>query len=241
MRRFLLEQLDISIGSIKPIIISGRTGTGKTVLLQKLSSKIDLEGIFHHRGSVFGIHATPQPAQIDIENDLSIQLMKFRHQGITSLAFEDESANIGSRRIPEKLFALLKASPLVVLQASVDERTDITFSEYITSALGEYQQLHGKDEGFGAWSQYLLTSIDKIRKRLGGERHKKLRSIMQQAITEHRQSGETGTHREWISVLLTEYYDPMYDYQLEKKMDRLEFQGTQAEIINHLQKNYSIQ
>ena len=240
MRRFLLDELDKAAETIRPVIISGRTGTGKTVLLQELSNKIDLEGIFHHRGSVFGIHATPQPAQIDIENDLSIRLLKFRHRHVLNLAFEDESANIGSRRIPEKLFALLKSSPLLVLEASEEERVDITFDEYITSALGEYQELHGETRGFDEWSQYLLTSADKIKKRLGGERHQKLRSMMQQAVQEHRHAGQTDAHRDWIRILLTEYYDPMYDYQLEKKADRLQFQGARNEIIDYLETNFGI-
>ena len=63
---------------------------------------------------------------------------------------------------------------------------------------------------------------------------------MQQAITAHRDSGNTTLHRDWIALLLTEYYDPMYDYQLEKKRDRVVFQGRQAEIIDYLRDNYGI-
>ncbi|MFK7974905.1 MAG: hypothetical protein AB8C02_02155, partial [Halioglobus sp.] len=32
-------------------------------------------------------------------------------------------------------------------------------------------------------------------------------------------------HREWISFLLNEYYDPMYEYQLEQRGGRYLFQG----------------
>ena len=127
-----------------------------------------------------------------------------------------------------------------MLEASTEERVDITFNEYITIALDEYRQLHGEATGFELWSSYLLSSIDKIRKRLGGERHQHLRAIMQEAITAHRDSGNTILHRDWIALLLTEYYDPMYDYQLEKKRDRVVFQGNQAEIIEYLRDNYGI-
>jgi tRNA 2-selenouridine synthase len=234
MRRFLLDELDLAANTIKPTIISGRTGTGKTVLLQQLRNKIDLEQIYHHRGSVFGIHATPQPSQIDAENQLAIQLLKFRHRNIRHIAFEDESANIGSRRVPENLFALFKAAPLVVLEAAINERVAITFDEYITSALQEYQQLHGEETGFALWAEYLLASIDKIKKRLGGERHHALRTDMQNAISEHRNKHNTEPHKQWIETLLTEYYDPMYDYQLSKKTDRVQFRGTRPEIIEYL-------
>lgn len=234
MRRFLLDELEASVNSIRPVVISGRTGTGKTVMLQSLEHKIDLEQIYHHRGSVFGIHATPQPSQIDVENQLAIQLLKFRHHNILQLAFEDESANIGSRRIPENLYSLLKSSPLVVLEASIDERVEITFDEYITNALREYSQLHGEMQGFTRWADYLLASVDKIRKRLGGERHQELRLTMENAINAHREKQDTELHRKWIQTLLTEYYDPMYDYQLSRKMDRVQFRGTQSELRQYL-------
>jgi len=240
LRRYLLDALDATPETIEPVILSGRTGTGKTVLLQQLQHKVDLEGIYNHRGSVFGIHATPQPSQIDVENRLAITLLKFIHQNINRLVFEDESANIGSRRIPENLYAHLKASPLVVLEASNEERVDITYDEYITSALNEYQDMYGKEEGFDRWADYLLTSIDKIQRRLGGERHVKLHTIMQDAINAHRTSNDTEPHREWIHSLLIDYYDPMYDYQLNKKIDRMQFKGDKESILQYLKDTYSI-
>jgi len=236
----LLDELDAATQIIQPVILSGRTGTGKTVLLQQISHMVDLEHIYNHRGSVFGIHATPQPSQINAENKLSITLLKFRHQGITQLAFEDESANIGSRRIPENLYTKLKASPLVVLEASNEHRVDITYDEYITNALGEYQEIYGDEEGFDRWANYLLTSIDKIQRRLGGERHKKLQALMQEAINTHRTQNEPRLHREWILSLLVDYYDPMYDYQLSKKIDRMQFKGDKESILEYLRDNYSI-
>ena len=35
----------------------------------------------------------------------------------------------------------------------------------------------------------------------------------------------TGDHSGWIERLLSWYYDPMYDYQLEKKAERVIFRG----------------
>jgi tRNA 2-selenouridine synthase len=34
-------------------------------------------------------------------------------------------------------------------------------------------------------------------------------------------------------VLLTEYYDPMYDYQLEKKRHRICFKGSAAAVLSY--------
>jgi tRNA 2-selenouridine synthase len=240
MRRFLLDELEAATNEIEAVVLSGRTGSGKTVLLQRLQHMVDLEAIYNHRGSVFGIHATPQPSQIDAENRLSITLMKFRSRDVLRLVFEDESANIGSRRIPENLYAKLKQSPLVVLEADNEHRVDVTFDEYITCALQEYQNMHGDEKGFDLWAEYLITSIDKIQRRLGGERHQKLKAIMQDAISAHREQNDTLPHREWIHSLLVDYYDPMYDYQLSKKQERVVFKGEQQAILEYLQDHYDI-
>lgn len=239
MRRFLIDELEASIQSIEPIILSGRTGIGKTLLLKKLTQQIDLEGIFHHRGSVFGKHVTPQPTQIDIENSLSIELLKHLHQGHTKIVLEDEGSNIGSRRLPESLVKKMKQSPIVLLEASIDERIDITFQEYIIESLAEHQSYYGEEQGFQCWSEQLLDSIDKIQRRLGGLRHKELKALLTNAI-QQQISGDAESHKEWIKVLLVDYYDPMYDYQLSKKQERVIFKGTQSEVLNFLTKEYKI-
>ncbi len=238
LRRFLIDQLEETVNRIHPVILGGRTGTGKTILLQKIKYMIDLEGIYNHRGSVFGAHATPQPSQIDAENRLSIDLLKLRHQGVKSIVFEDESANIGSRRIPQNLYVLMKQSPIVLLDATDEERVDITFDEYITNALSEYRQLYGNEKGSDRWANYLVISIDRIRSRLGDVRHKELRQLMATAIKQHREHDDLSAHRQWIYRLLVDYYDPMYDYQLSKKRDRIAFKGNSEQVLSYLRASY---
>ncbi len=234
LRRFLINQLEEAVNQIRPVILGGRTGTGKTILLQKIKHMIDLEAIYNHRGSVFGIHTTPQPNQIDAENRLSIDLLKLRHQGVKNIVFEDESAHIGSRRIPPNLYSLMQQSPVVLLDATQQERVNITFNEYVTNALNEYRQLYGKTKGFDHWADYLMASINGIRRRLGGTRHKDLQQLMAAAIRQHREHHDLSAHRQWIHKLLTEYYDPMYDYQLSKKQDRILFKGNSDQVLTYL-------
>ena len=38
-------------------------------------------------------------------------------------------------------------------------------------------------------------------------------------------------HRAWIKVLLSDYYDPMYDFQLEKKAARVAFRGDKQAML----------
>ncbi len=239
MRRFLIDELETSIQRIEPIILSGRTGIGKTIFLKKIKQQIDLEGLFHHRGSVFGKHVTSQPSQIDIENTLSIELLKHLNQGHTKIVLEDEGSNIGSRRLPENLIKKMKQSPIILLEASIEERIDITFQEYIIEALAEHQSYYGEELGFTRWTEQLVESIDKIQRRLGGLRHKELKALLNNAI-QQQVSGDIESHKEWIKVLLVEYYDPMYDYQLSKKQERVVFKGNKNDVFDYLKKKYSL-
>ncbi|VAW61503.1 Selenophosphate-dependent tRNA 2-selenouridine synthase [hydrothermal vent metagenome] len=240
MRRFLIDEMDISSAQIQPIILGGRTGIGKTLLLNKLQQKVDLEGILYHRGSVFGKHVSPQPSQINIENTLSIELLKMRNLQFSQLVFEDEAPNIGSRRIPESLYNKMQLSPLIQLEASVDERVDITFHEYIVQSLAEHQQFYGIDAGFAKWSEQLHLAMDKIQRRLGGVRYKALKRLLNNALEPHQLQGETQLHKRWIESLLVDYYDPMYDYQFNRKKDRLVFKGSHNDILLFLQAHYQI-
>ena len=241
MRRYLIDKLEGSARSLNPLLLSGRTGAGKTNLLQTIDAKIDLEAIYHHRGSAFGHHATPQPSQIDIENDLTIKILKFQSMGMNTLVFEDESTAIGSRRLPDCLIHSLKQSSIVLLEASVAERVETIYAEYITEALHEYQNELGEQQGFNTWADNLQSSLTKISRRLGGQHYKSIKSIMDYALNTHRKSGNAVDHKAWIHDLLVGYYDPMYDYQLSRKSDRVVFRGDRKAVIEFLKSStYSL-
>jgi len=234
MRRFLIDELEVSAREVHPIVLGGRTGTGKTVLLRKLSPMIDLELLAWHRGSAFGNHATPQPRQIGFENALSIELLKLRAHGNPNFVVEDEHRNVGSCFIPDAIRDHFRTAPLVILEASLEERVTITHAEYIDEALAEHVALYGEEMGFDKWAEYLLGSMDKIRKRLGGVRHQKLRHVLEDAIERQRESGDTEQHRVWIGELLGGYYDPMYDYQIAQNKKQITFAGERQAVVDYL-------
>ncbi len=240
MRRFLIDELEASTRQISPVMLGGRTGIGKTLLLHELKQQVDLEGIYHHRGSVFGKHVTPQPSQIDIENTLSIKLLKLLDKKHSRIVFEDEGTNIGSRLIPDVLYQKMKQSPLILLEANTDERVDITFQEYIIESLSEHQKHLGEEQGFKSWCEQLQLSIDKIQRRLGGVRYKELKALLTDAIQQQITSGDNEHHKQWIKTLLVDYYDPMYDFQTQKKQDRVVFKGQKNEVLSYLKEQYQI-
>ena len=125
-------------------------------------------------------------------------------------------------------------SPLILLEAGIEERVDIVFDEYITGALAEYQDVFGETKGFDSWADNLKNALEKIQRRLGGLRYQSLKSIMEDAITRHCNEGVPEHHKAWIRGLLVEYYDPMYDYQLSKKSARVVFRGESDSVLDYL-------
>ena len=82
LRRFVLEQLEQLPQCYQALVISGRTGSGKTRFLQHYQQKTDLECLANHRGSAFGPQVTPQPTQIAFENALAVDLAAEAGQGL---------------------------------------------------------------------------------------------------------------------------------------------------------------
>ena len=234
LRRFLITALDEAANELSFIVLTGRTGIGKTRVVNQLHHKVDLEAIYQHRGSAFGKRIAPQPSQIDIENTLAVALLKLRDQPVTKILLEDEAPKIGPRRLPHSLIQATLRSPLLILEAEMDERVDIVFQEYIIEALAEYQTLRGESQGFDLWAENLQQALAAIQKRLGGQNYQKILPLMDDAILKHRNAAELQYHKAWIRALLVNYYDPMYDYQLAQKMDRVIFRGTHPEILSYL-------
>jgi len=239
LRNFLLEQIDVSVSELQPLIIGGRTGAGKTLLIKQIDNSIDLEGLAWHRGSAFGRHVTPQPTQIDFENRLSIAMLKHRADKTPTVVLEDESKAVGSRHLPLALYERMSQSPLVILEASLEERLNNSIDEYVTAALEEYQEHYGEEKGFDEWEKYARDSLKRIARRLGGERYNKMKSSLDTAIREMHGSRGHQAHADWITQLLCDYYDPMYDYQLKKKQDRIVFSGDMKAILELLHERES--
>lgn len=232
LRRFLIDSLESMVASSGFIILSGRTGTGKTRVLQQLPNPVDLEGLANHRGSSFGRKVTPQPSQIDFENRLAVAMLKATHHIGGPIYLEDESRLVGRCVLPESLRERMSEAPLMVLEQPMSERIAIIREDYVKNMLADYTARDGSEAGWLNFHDYLLSALDRIRKRLGGERHKYLRELMTEALDQQRDKGDPVGHNRWIQVLLEDYYDPMYDYQLSQKKGRIMVQGPPATIID---------
>ncbi|AZT85403.1 tRNA 2-selenouridine(34) synthase MnmH [Marinobacter sp. NP-4(2019)] len=232
LRRFLIDSLESLINSSEFRILSGRTGTGKTRVLQQLPNPVDLEGLANHRGSSFGRQVTPQPSQIDFENRLAVAMLKATHRIGGPIYLEDESRLVGRCALPENLRQRMSDAPLMVLEQPMSERIAIIREDYVENMLADYTARDGGEAGWQNFHDYLLSALDRIRKRLGGERHQHLRKLMTEALDQQQDNGDLGGHDLWIQALLEDYYDPMYDYQLSQKKGRIVVQGSPTTIID---------
>ncbi|VVP65447.1 tRNA 2-selenouridine synthase [Pseudomonas fluorescens] len=233
MRHFLMNTVDQAVAQCDFVLLGGMTGTGKTEVLTQLPDGLDLEGHANHRGSSFGKRATGQPTNIDFENRLAVDLLKKRAHGIEHFVLEDENRAIGRCALPLPLYQGMQQYPMVWLEDSLQGRVERILRDYVVDLCAEFIHVHG-DEGFVLFSERMLDSLNNVRKRLGGERHRRLMLVMEDALAEQGRSGTVEVHRGWIEALLVEYYDPMYAFQREKKGARIEFAGERGAVIEYL-------
>ena len=238
MRTYLLQQLDNHVRQVPFVILSGLTGSGKTRVLKKTRYHIDLEGLANHRGSAFGSDVNDaQPTQINWENQLSISCLKFQHHFPESgLLLEDEGMRIGRVLMPEEWYTKMSQSPIIVLERELEQRIAIITEDYLSSSWPLYQQQFqaAANEKF---SSFLLGGLLRIKKRLGGMRYQKINHSFTLALEHLYTTGKCDLFAEGIQILLHEYYDPMYEYQLQKKQQHIIFRGTEPEILSWADEN----
>jgi tRNA 2-selenouridine synthase len=230
LRQFLTETIEEVSEKRHFVVVAGPTGSGKTALLRSLSASADLEGLAGHRGSAFGSQLSGQPEQISFENALAIRFLQLTALDARVWYLEDESKAIGSLSVPHRLYETMRRSPLALIRAPLETRTNTILNDYIRENLREFQELDPA-LGFTRFSQYLLGSLSRIERRLGGDRYKEIAGDMQEALRTQANCGDTDAHAVWIVKLLQHYYDPMYAYQLNKRQAIVSFEGSDEEFL----------
>lgn len=165
-RRLVVEQLYQAAFPCKVIILDGNTGSAKTDLLTRLPRHglqvIDLEGLAHHRGSIFGARPEGQPSQKTFESRLSAAILALDPD--RPVVLEAESSRIGNRSLPQSLWQAMRAAPRIAVAAPLAERArylartygDVTADQtYLLDLIQRLSPLHSKEviAGWAALAQ----------------------------------------------------------------------------------------
>ncbi|MEN9629425.1 MAG: hypothetical protein RJA10_2652 [Pseudomonadota bacterium] len=188
------------------LVLCGRTGSGKTRLLQALreagAQVLDLEGLAHHRGSILGgVAGLPQPTQKRFDTRVWQALAGF--SPAQPVYVESESARIGNLRVPESLLQAMHAQGNVVRIHSSDEaRTAMLLEDY---------HLSMQDP------EPLCRLFEHLTELQGRERVSRWQSL-----------ARGGQWAELIGELMALHYDPLYERSMKRSYPGL----TQAPRID---------
>jgi tRNA 2-selenouridine synthase len=175
----------------KLIVLGGMTGSGKTEILHEMKKQgaqvLDLEGIAHHKGSVFGaLGQNNQPTNENFENLLAKVWLDLDSD--QPIWVEDESKSIGSVWINDALFQRMRQTVVIKMHIPKSERIKRLVNEYACFDPNVLAQL-----------------ISKIEKRLGGQNVKLAYECL-----------KIRDYATVADITLT-YYDKAYRHGLEKR------------------------
>ena len=119
------------------------------------------------------------------------------------------------------------------MQVDIEARIKLIAEDYILHSWPAYQQAYG-DAAEKEFSCFVLDNLARIQKRLGGERYRKVRQCFTNALRVFFGDGKVTSFYDGIRTLLEEYYDPMYDYQISNKQERVSFRGGFDRVLKYL-------
>lgn len=197
-RRWVVEALPGLVDTKQLRIIAGRTGSGKSRILDALRESgaqvLDLERLANHRGSVLGLLPhTRQPSQKQFESRLMQALSAFESN--RSIYVESESRKIGQVQVPDCLIARMRSSSCHVISMSPGCRAAFLLQDY---------------SHFVRDPASLMTRLEHLRERYGHDQF----NVWQQLVN-------TGQWPAFVENLLTTHYDPAYDQSMARNYQQL--------------------
>jgi tRNA 2-selenouridine synthase len=198
-RRAVIADIETRPALLNLRVICGRTGTGKSRLLQALSAQgaqvLDLEGLACHRGSVLGLMpGLLQPSQKAFET-VVWRVMRCFDESRT-VFIEGESRTIGRLRLPESLLERLRTAPVVHLEMPLEARVELLLADYA----------------------HFVSDVDTFCDRMAA-----LRELRGAATVERWQAlARTGNLAAVVRELLVEHYDPIYQRSMHRNFSQFE-------------------
>lgn len=175
-------------------VLCGRTGSGKTRLLQAIAAAggqvLDLEGLAHHRGSILGaMPGLPQPTQKHFDTRVWQALRGF--DPARPVFVESESARIGTLRVPESLIAQMHEQGHCL-------RIEMDDAARIELLMQDYAGLTTDAERFAQQ----LEPLVELRGRA--------------PVAAWQALARAGRWKDVIGGLMAEHYDPLYERSMHR-------------------------
>jgi len=206
-RRHVVAELTVLPARFDFRVVCGKTGSGKSRLLQQLASAgaqvLDLEQLAHHRGSVLGgLPSLPQPSQKTFESRIWSVLSDLAPE--RPVFVESESRKVGDLRVPDAL--------ILAMRAAVCIRVEVPTAERVRLLRDEYEHLERSPA-------HLTAQLDCLVALHGRERVEGWKSL-----------AERGRWDELVERLLVEHYDPAYQRSIRRNF--LQIDGAQVLAIS---------
>jgi tRNA 2-selenouridine synthase len=132
-RALVIRDLEILPRQYTYHVICGRTGSGKSRLLEALAAAgaqvLDLEQLAAHRGSVLGdLPDAPQPSQKTFESAIWLALHRF--DAARPVFVEAESKKVGVLRVPQALIERMWQGRCIQIDTPQEARVALLREEY---------------------------------------------------------------------------------------------------------------
>lgn len=191
-RSYLLSNLDSEILKHEYIVLTGKTGVGKTKFLKFLTAEgypvIDLEGYANNRGSLFGDLGLESHSRKRFDSLLfhALKTCKSPH-----IFIEGESKKIGNVVLPNQLVDKMVTGTHLFLNTSMGPRVRNILKDY-----GLDRGIIDKQE-----KEIIINKLHYLKKRLGAQKVNELIQYIQE-----------DKYQYVVEYLINEYYDPLYQY-----------------------------
>ena len=163
---------------------------------------------------------------------MAIEMLRHKVNQSNPVFLEDEGKLIGRVCIPLTLRNRMLTLPVVELVETLDHRIAVAEEDYITDLLSKYQHSYGEDNGFKKFADHHHTALNSIKKRFGENPLKKTRNHFDDALLQYSKDGKAEHFHDYIHSLLVNYYDPMYNYQFNRKNRKILFKGDTEAVLS---------
>lgn len=189
-RDFIKSNLAKTNEGFKYIVVHGKTGVGKTKILNRMAelgaSVMDLEKMAAHKGSFFGALGEQLPQN---QKRLDGEVFEFLRTCKTKyIVVESESKRIGNIYVPEPVYKAMTEGHHVFIDTSLEKRLDILMEDYTHVPEKEIEDC-----------------IMKVARYVSKEKTANYLELL-----------KAGKLKELAQILIEQYYDPLYEVSIVK-------------------------